>query len=117
MSQIIANECQNQVLQPRHLILKLIMKATSFLRFVKEIFALDIGFFYVLASSIASFQHNIENALIIVDMGSLKNEKKKKNSWSLQLLRLYKLDIGMLPPLFSCQATTIGAVGPGPFIS
>lgn len=77
MSQIIANECQNQVLQPRHLILKLIMKATSFLRPIKEIFALDIDFFYVLASSIASFPHNIENALIIVDVCSLKKEKKK----------------------------------------
>ena len=35
------------------------MKATSFLRFVREIFALGIGFFYVLALSIANFQHSI----------------------------------------------------------
>lgn len=39
---------------------------------------------------------------------------KKK---SLKLLRLHKLSVEMLPPLFGCQDTTTKDKDPGPFIS
>lgn len=62
-----------------------------------------MGFFHVLALSIANIQHSIsKNVLIIVNMGSLLKKKK----WSSKLLRLYKLGVEMLPPLFGCQGTT-----------
>lgn len=59
-------------------VLKLIAKATSFLRFIKEIFALGIDSFYVHALSIASFQHSISKLFIIVHVGSLQSKIKLK---------------------------------------
>lgn len=112
-SNYMASKCQRQVLQSSTSILKLIVKAISFLRFVKGIFALGIGSFYVLALSIASFQHSISKMHSLQSTWVSCKEKKMEPETSETLQTGYRsaATFVWLPRHYH------KGLDPGPFIS